>query len=59
MALQEIISVQVVSEKKVGYLEDILTAFDKYYSKPSYLGDKKYPDFYPLGCNASACVCGS
>ncbi|KAK0512051.1 hypothetical protein JMJ35_005179 [Cladonia borealis] len=56
---QEVINVQVGSYEQVGNLDDMLAAFDKYYCGSINPGDKKYPDFYPPGCNATACDCGS
>lgn len=51
---QEVTNVQVA-----GNLADMLAAFDKHYCDPVNAGDKKYPNFYPPGCNATACDCGS
>ncbi|KAG7006627.1 tripeptidyl-peptidase SED1 [Physcia stellaris] len=55
---QEVTNVQVGSEH-VGNLEDMLAAFDRYYCASVNPGDRKYPAFYPPGCNATACDCGS
>ena len=55
---QEVTNVQVGSEK-VGNLDDMLAAFDKYYCDSVNPDDEKYPDFYPPGCNATACDCGT
>ncbi|KAI0433440.1 peptidase S8/S53 domain-containing protein [Xylaria sp. FL1042] len=56
---QEVTNVQVGSFEQVGNLDNMLAAFDKYYCDPINPGYKKYPDFYPPGCNATACDCGS
>ena len=56
---QEVTNVQVGSLEQVGNLDNMLAAFDKYYCDPIRPGEKKYPDFYPPGCNATACDCGS
>lgn len=56
---QEVTNVQVGSCEQRGNLNDMLAAFDKYYCGSIDPGDKKYPDFYPPGCNATACDCGS
>ena len=55
----EVTNIQVGSDKHIGNLDDMLAAFDKYYCDPINPGYKKYPDFYPPGCNASGCDCGS
>ena len=56
---QEVTNVQVGSYEQVGNLDDMLASFDKYYCDSVNPGYKKYPDFYPPGCNATACDCGS
>ena len=56
---QEVTNIQVGSYEEVGNLDDMLAAFDKYYCDFINPGDRKYPDFYPPGCNATACDCGS
>jgi tripeptidyl-peptidase-1 len=56
---QEITNVQVGSSDIQGNLDNMLAAFDKYYCDPINPGYKKYPNFYPPGCNDTACDCGS
>lgn len=56
---QEVTNVQVGSYEQVGNLNDMLAAFDKYYCDPIDSRHKKYPAFYPPGCNATTCDCGS
>lgn len=56
---QEVTNVQVGSYEKVGNLDNMLAAFDKYYCDSISPADKKYPVSYPPGCNATACDCGS
>ena len=54
----EVTNVQVGSHDEVGNLNDMLAAFDEYYCDRKNSGGKKSPDFYPPGCNATACDCG-
>lgn len=56
---QEVTNVQVGSYEQQGNLHDMLAAFDKYFCEPINPGHKKYPDFWPPGCNTTACDCGS
>ena len=55
---QEVTNVQVGSHDQPGNLDDMLAAFDRYYCGSVSTEDKKPPDFYPPGCNATACDCG-
>jgi tripeptidyl-peptidase-1 len=55
---QEVTDVQVGSYSQVGNPDNMLAAFDKYYCDSSHQVPK-YPDFYPPGCNATTCDCGS
>ncbi|KAH8728721.1 peptidase S8/S53 domain-containing protein, partial [Phaeosphaeriaceae sp. PMI808] len=54
-----ITNVQVGSYEQVGNLDDMLAAFDQYYCDSIDPGYTKYPQFYPPGCNATACDCGT
>ena len=56
---QEVTNVQVGSYEQVGNLDNMLAAFDNYYCDPIPSEHKKYPEFYPPGCNATTCDCGS
>ena len=56
---QEVTNVQVGSRYQQGNLNDMLAAFDRYYCGSTSPGDKKYPDLYPPGCNATTCDCGT
>jgi tripeptidyl-peptidase-1 len=56
---QDVTNVQVGSYNEVGNLDDMLAAFDQYYCDPIDPVHKKYPEFYPPGCNATSCDCGS
>ena len=56
---QEVTNVQVGSYEQVGNLDNMLAAFDNYYCDPIPSKHKKYPEFYPPGCNATTCDCGS
>lgn len=56
---QEVTNVQVGFHDQQGNLDDMLAAFDSYYCGSASHGDKKYPDLYPPGCNATTCDCGS
>jgi tripeptidyl-peptidase-1 len=55
----EVIDVQVGSYEQPGNLDNMLSAFDKYYCDPINPGYKKHPNFYPPGCNTTSCDCGS
>lgn len=54
----QVTNVQVGSHDEVGNLNDMLAAFDEYYCDRRNSGNKNSPDYYPPGCNATACDCG-
>lgn len=56
---QEVTDVQVGSDEQMKNLDDMLAAFDRYYCDPINPRNKKYPNFYPPECNATACDCDS
>jgi tripeptidyl-peptidase-1 len=55
---QEVTNVQV-GDLHVGNLDNMLAAFDRYYCDPVNERYKDFPNFYPPGCNETACDCGT